>query len=213
MQQKKMSKSAELGPRYNKPCGVGVHVDISTQRQEGVNADGHLHASDRQLDVFFYGKGEGLLYEARPCCPVLSGGRALLCCKSINLPSVQFEVSCSSSRGGGCCEPERRPAWSRGERLGHDKLQYLVSIQSGWNVEDPRGDKPGEMSSVCRALHCTKDDAFTKHGVIGKIFFVKIYLITPPVFKLQKWFLHQNGAELNQESKSDLTNLWPVVGR
>ena len=37
---------------------------------------------------------------------------------------------------------------------------------------------------------CTKDDAFTKHGMIGKIFVVKKYFITPPVFKLQKWFLH-----------------------
>ena len=32
-------------------------------------------------------------------------------------------------------------------------------------------------------------------GVVGKIFLVKKYLITPSVFKLQKWFLHQNGVE------------------
>ena len=32
-----MSKSDGLGPRYKQPSGVGVHVDISTQRQEGVN--------------------------------------------------------------------------------------------------------------------------------------------------------------------------------
>ena len=38
-----------------------------------------------------------------------------------------------------------------------------------------------------------------------QIFFVnntKIF-VTPSVFKLQKWFLHQNGIELNQKSKSD----------
>ena len=34
---KELSKSDGLGPRYKQPCGVGVHVDISTQRQEGVN--------------------------------------------------------------------------------------------------------------------------------------------------------------------------------
>ena len=63
------------------------------------------HAIDIICGVFIdKAQGEGLWYEARPCCPVLSGGRALLCCKSINLPSLQFEVSCSSSRGGGCCE-------------------------------------------------------------------------------------------------------------
>ena len=32
-------------------------------------------------------------------------------------------------------------------------------------------------------------DAFTEHGVIGKIFVAKKYLVTPSVFKLQKWFL------------------------
>ena len=32
-----MSKTDGLGPRYKQPCGVGVHVDISTHRQEGVN--------------------------------------------------------------------------------------------------------------------------------------------------------------------------------
>ena len=38
IQQKKyLSESDGLGPRYKQPCGVGVHVDISTQRLEGVN--------------------------------------------------------------------------------------------------------------------------------------------------------------------------------
>ena len=68
------------------------------------------------------------------------------------------------------------------------------------------------MTSILNTQY-TKDDAFSKHGMIGKIFFVKKYLITPPVFKLLKWFLHHNGVELNQKSKSDLTKLWPVVGR
>ena len=36
-QKKELSKSDGLGPRYKQSCGVGVHVDISTQRQEGVN--------------------------------------------------------------------------------------------------------------------------------------------------------------------------------
>ena len=46
-----------------------------------------------------------------------------------------------------------------------------------------------------------------------KIFFVIKYLITSLVFKLQKWFLHQNGVKFNKKSKSDLTKLWPQVGR
>ena len=36
---KELSKSDGLGPRYKQPCGVGVHVDISTQRQEGVKVE------------------------------------------------------------------------------------------------------------------------------------------------------------------------------
>ena len=36
--QKKLSKSCELCLRYNKFCGGGVHVDISTHRQERVNS-------------------------------------------------------------------------------------------------------------------------------------------------------------------------------
>ena len=40
-QKKELSKTDGLGPRYKQPCGVGVHVDISTHRQEGVN-DYHL---------------------------------------------------------------------------------------------------------------------------------------------------------------------------
>ena len=35
---KELSKSDGLGPRYKQSYGVGVHVDISTQRQEGVNS-------------------------------------------------------------------------------------------------------------------------------------------------------------------------------
>ena len=37
---------------------------------------------------------------------------------------------------------------------------------------------------------------------MGKIFVAKKYLVTPSVFKLQKWFLHQNGVKFNQKSKS-----------
>ena len=57
-------------------------------------------------------------------------------------------------------------------------------------------------------------DAFTEHGDIGKIFVVKKYLVTPSVFKLQKWFLHQNGVEFNQKSKSDqvVAASWTLVG-
>ena len=56
-------------------------------------------------------------------------------------------------------------------------------------------------------------NAFTEHGIIGKIFVAKKYFITPSVFKLQKWFLHQNGVEFNRKSKSELIKLWPRVGR
>ena len=56
-------------------------------------------------------------------------------------------------------------------------------------------------------------DAFTEHVVIGKIFVAKKYLVTPSVFKLQKWFLHQYGEEFNHKSKSEVFIVWPVAGR
>ena len=36
-------------------------------------------------------------------------------------------------------------------------------------------------------VQCTEGDAFTEHGVVEKIFVAKKYLVTPSVFKLQKW--------------------------
>ena len=39
-------------------------------------------------------------------------------------------------------------------------------------------------------------NAFTKRVQLEKYFFVKKYLITSLVFKLQKCFLHQNGVEI-----------------
>ena len=62
----------------------------------------------------------------------------------------------------------------------------------------------------CNALW---GNAFTKHVVIGKIFVSKKYFLTSSVIKLQKWFLHQNEVEFNQKSKSDMSKLWPLVGR
>ena len=59
-------------------------------------------------------------------------------------------------------------------------------------------------------MQCTVGDAFI--GLIVQIFDAKI-CVTPLVLRLQKWFLHQNGVEFNKKSKSDLTKLWPVVGR
>ena len=50
-------------------------------------------------------------------------------------------------------------------------------------------------------------DAFTEHGVIGKIFGNSFS------FKLQKWFLHQNAVEFNQKYKSDMCNVWMGAGR
>ena len=39
-------------------------------------------------------------------------------------------------------------------------------------------------------------------------------LVTPSVFKLQKWFFHQNKVEFNQKSsKSDMCNVWIVAGQ
>ena len=64
----------------------------------------------------------------------------------------------------------------------------------------------------CTLYHCTSEHQ-SKRTEVGKTFFVKKYLITSLIFKLQKWFLHQNGVESNQKSKSDLTKLWPLVGR
>ena len=59
----------------------------------------------------------------------------------------------------------------------------------------------------------TVGDAFYDHGVIGKNICCQKIFLTPSVFKLQKWFLHQNGVESNQKSKSDMCKLWPLVGR
>ena len=47
--------------------------------------------------------------------------------------------------------------------------------------------------SPCTLLQCTVGDTFTEHGAIGKIFVAKKIFLTPPVLRLQKWFLHQNG--------------------
>ena len=49
---KELSKSDGLGPRYNQSCGVGVHVDISTQQQEGVKATVvHIRVTSGHLRV------------------------------------------------------------------------------------------------------------------------------------------------------------------
>ena len=72
------------------------------------------------------------------------------------------------------------------------------------------------MDYRIRVFHnaqCTVEQRLYLEGAVGKIFFVKKYLIASLVFKLQKSFLHQNGVEFNKKSKSDLTKLWPVVGR
>ena len=57
-------------------------------------------------------------------------------------------------------------------------------------------------------MSSTHNHCFSHHHYqtwCHQIFFVnntKIF-VTPSVFKLQKWFLYQNGVESNQESKSD----------
>ena len=57
-------------------------------------------------------------------------------------------------------------------------------------------------------MSSTHNHCFSHHHYQAwchQIFFVnntKIF-VTPSVFKLQEWFLHQNGVESNQESKSD----------
>ena len=38
-------------------------------------------------------------------------------------------------------------------------------------------------------------------------------LVTPSVFKLQIWFLHQNGVVFHQKSKSDMCKVWTVAGQ
>ena len=49
-QKKELSKTDGLGPRYKQPCGVGVHVDISTHRQEGVN----INKINFFPDIYFF---------------------------------------------------------------------------------------------------------------------------------------------------------------
>ena len=53
---------------------------------------------------------------------------------------------------------------------------------------------PGTLQLTSCSLHTCSSalwgDAFTELGVIGKIFVAKKYLVTPSVFKLQKWFIY-----------------------
>ena len=69
-----------------------------------------------------------------------------------------------------------------------------------------------ELATVMRVTSllvppCTKDDAFTKHGMIGKIFFGKKYL----VFKLQKWFLLELGFSwIDLKMEELLSHLEPL---
>ena len=46
-------------------------------------------------------------------------------------------------------------------------------------------DKSRQYGLSFEAQQSTEGDAFTEHGVVGKIFVAKKYLVTPSVFKLQ----------------------------
>ena len=71
--------------------------------------------------------------------------------------------------------------------------------------EDSSRARINLLVDVDRELeHCTVDDAFSKDGVIGKIFFIKKYLVTPSVSKLQKF---------NQKTKYDTCNVWSEAGQ
>ena len=67
-------------------------------------------------------------------------------------------------------------------------------------------------------MSSTHNHCFSHHHYQAwchQIFFVnntKIF-VTSSVLKLQKWFLHQNGVESNQESKSDMYKLLGGVWR
>ena len=58
--------------------------------------------------------------------------------------------------------------------------------------------------AVIEKGQCTVGDAFTVHGVIGKNSCCLKIFVSPLVFKLQKWFLLQNGVEFNHKSKLDV---------
>merc|ERR1711923_136982 len=67
-------------------------------------------------------------------------------------------------------------------------------------------------------VQCMKHPCFSHHHYQAwchQIFFVnnKKIFVTSSVLKLQKWFLHQNGVESNQESKSDMYKLLGGVWR
>ena len=67
-------------------------------------------------------------------------------------------------------------------------------------------------------MSSTHNHCFSHHhyqALCYQIFFVnntKIF-VTSSVLKLQKWFLHQNGVESNQKSKSDMYKLLGGVWR
>ena len=86
-----------------------------------------------------------------------------------------------------------------------------VSIIGNRKSKKEIGPEKKTVEGQCSVAQCTK------HGVIGKIFFCQKIFGNSFSFQgtEQKWFLHQNGVEFNQKSKSDLNKLagsWTGVG-
>ena len=95
--------------------------------------------------------------------------------------------------------------WRRTNRLEIASLIMRCPDVAMWRVLSPHHLllwSSLNTSAPCTALW----GDFTEHGVIGRIFIAKKYLVPPSVFKLQKWFLHQNGVEFNQKSNFDNAN-------
>ena len=103
----------------------------------------------------------------------------------------------------------------------HRWLESLTSTSGGGGGDRGWGSVTGSTIpslqlefisfNIDTPFHCgATPSAFTEYGVIGKIFVDKKYLVTPLVFKLQKWFLHPNEVEFNQNQTK--TKLWPRVG-
>ena len=83
-----------------------------------------------------------------------------------------------------CCSGGRGPSWAASsQQVTAIHLEGAMTAASADWVGVTDGEAGGRY---CTVLHCTMGDAFTEHGVIGKIFVAKKIFVTPSVLRLKK---------------------------